>query len=130
MPNKGNRPVSKLNTTQGCYNRRQGNSHRQLECPTTVSPSKDQKSLRPVGQSNQKKTGPMVARSHEDGEESFTCVKMERPRSSGNSKKSTSNRLTSNDETIYSATCHAQSNNGQICSGKGKWNGWPVKVQG
>ena len=30
----------------------------------------------------------------------FTCVNVERPRSSGNSKKSNLNRLTSNDEAI------------------------------
>ena len=49
---------SKLDTTQGrqrslqCY-RCQGCGHRQLECPTKVSPGKDQKSPTPVGQSNQ-----------------------------------------------------------------------------
>ena len=37
-------------------------------------------------------------------------------------------RLSSNDEVIYSAACHAQSNNGQICFGEGKLNGRPVKV--
>ena len=70
---------SKLDTTQGhqrllpCY-RCQGFGYRQSECPTKVSPGKDQKSLTPVGQSNQKKTRAMMARSHEDGEEAFTCV--------------------------------------------------------
>ena len=45
----------------------------------------------PVGQSNQKKTRAMVARSHEDVEEAFKRgVNVERPRSSGNSKKSIS----------------------------------------
>ena len=63
------------------------------ECPTKASPSKDQKSLTPVGQSNQKKTHAMVARSNDDGEEAFTCMNVEKPRSSGNSKKSNSNKL-------------------------------------
>ena len=70
----------------------------------------------------------MVARSNEDGEEAFTCVNEERPRSSGNSKKSNLNRLTSDDEAIYSAACCAQSNDGQISLQVGKLNGWPVKV--
>ena len=70
----------------------------------------------------------MVARSHEDGEEAFTCVNVEGPRSSGNSKKICSNGLTSNDEAIYSAACHAQSNDGQIYIGVGKLKGWLVKV--
>ena len=72
----------------------------------------------------------MVARSNEYGEEASTCVNVERPRSSGNSKKSNSNRLTSNDEAIYSAVCRAQSNDGQIYIGVGKLNGQPVKVLG
>ena len=84
---------------------------------------KDQKSLMPAGQSNQKKTRAMVAKSHEDDEEAFTCVNVERPRSSGSSKKSNSNRLTSSDETIYSAACRAQSNDDQIYIGVGKLNG-------
>ena len=67
-------------------------------------------------------------RSHEDGEEAFKCVNVERLRSSGNSKKSNLNRLTSNDEAIYSAVCHAQSNDGQIYIGVGKLKGRPVKV--
>ena len=66
----------------------------------------------------------MVARSNEDGEEAFTCVNVERPRSSGNSKKSNSNRLTSNDEAMYSVACCAQSNDGQIYIEVGKLNGW------
>ena len=57
----------------------------------------------------------MAARSHEDVEEAFTCVNVERPRSSGNSKKSNLNRLTNSDEAIYSAACRAKSNDGQIC---------------
>ena len=92
------------------------------------SSGKDQKSSTSVGQSYQKKTRAMVARSHEDGEEAFTCVNVERPRSSGNFKKSNSNRLTSNDEAIYSATCRAQGNEGQIYIEIGKLNGRQVKV--
>ena len=65
------------------------------ECPTKASPGKDQKSSMPVGQSNQQKTRAMVARSNEDGDEAFKCVNVEKPRSSGNSKKSNSCRLTS-----------------------------------
>ena len=124
---------SKLDTTQGrqrslqCY-RCQGYGHRQTECPTKASPSNDQKSLTPVGQSNQKKTCAMVARSSEDGEEAFTCMNVEKPRSSGNSKKSNSNKSTSEDEAIYSAACRAQSNDGQIYIEVGKLNGRPVKI--
>ena len=64
----------------------------------------------------------MMAKSHEDGEEAFTCVNVERLRSSGNSKKG------SNDEAIYSAACCAHSNDGQIYTGVGKLTGRPVKV--
>ena len=67
----------------------------------------------PVGQSNQKKTRAMVARYHEDGKEAFRCVNVERPRSSGKSKKSNLNRFTSDDEAIYSADCRVQSNDGK-----------------
>ena len=70
----------------------------------------------------------MVARSNEYGEVVFTCVNVERPGSSGNSKKSNWNRLTSDDEEIYSAACCAQSNDGQIYIEVGKLNGRPVKV--
>ena len=38
-----------------------------------------EKSVLPVGQSNQKKTRVMVARSNEDGEEAFTCVNVGDP---------------------------------------------------
>ena len=48
--------------------------------------------------------------------------------SSGNSKNSTSNRLTSDDEAIYRAICLAQSNDGQIYIEEGKLNRRPVKV--
>ena len=124
---------SKLDTTQGrkrsleCY-RCQGYDHRQSECPTKVSPGKDQKSTTPVGQSNQEKTRTIVARSNEDGEEAFMCVNVERPKSSRNAKKSNSNRSTSDDEAIYSAACRVRNNDGQIYIGVGKLNGRPVKV--
>ena len=90
----------------------QGYGHRQSECLTKVSLGKDQRSSTPVGQSNQKKTCAMITRSKEDDEEACTCVKVEKPRSSRNSKKSNSNRLTSDDEAIYSAACRTQSNDG------------------
>ena len=70
----------------------------------------------------------MVGGSHEDGEQAFTCVNVEIPRSSANCKKSSLNGLTSNDEAIYSAACHAQKNDGQIYIGVGKFNGWALKV--
>ena len=38
------------------------------------------------------------------------------------------NGLANNDDAIYSAACHAQSNDGQISIGVGKLNGRPVKV--
>ena len=124
---------SKLDMTQGrqrllqCY-RCHGCGHRQSLCLTKVIPGKDHKSSMPLGQSNQKKTRAMVARSHEDGEEAFKCVNVERPRSSGNFKKSNSNRLTSSDEEIYITVCCAQINDGQIYIGVGKLNGRQVKV--
>ena len=55
----------------------------------------------------------MVARSNEDGEEACTCVNVEKPRSSVIFKKTNLNRITSDDEAIYSAACHTQSNDGQ-----------------
>ena len=124
---------SKLDTTQGrqrslqCY-RCQGYGHRQSEWSTKVSLGKVQKSSTPVGQSNQKKTRAMMAKSYEDGEEAFTCVNVERPRSSGNARNSNSNKLTTDDEATYSAACRAQSNDGQIYIETGKLNGRPVKV--
>ena len=42
-----------------------------------IKSGKNQKSSTPVGQSNQKKTPAMVARSHKDGEEACTCVNVE-----------------------------------------------------
>ena len=73
---------SKLDTTLGRqrslqYYKCQGYGHRQSECVTKVSPSKDQKSSTPVGQSNQKKTSAMMVRSNQDSEEAFTCVNVE-----------------------------------------------------
>ena len=70
----------------------------------------------------------MVAKSHENGEEAFTCINVERPRSSGYSKKSSLNRFTSSVETIYSAACRGESYDGQIYTGVGKLKGRPVKV--
>ena len=133
QPKQRRQTQSKLDTTQGCQRlfqcyRFQGYGRRQSECTTKASPSKDQKSSMPVGQSNQKKTHAMVARSNEDGEEAFTCMNVAKPRSSGNSKKSNSNKSTSEDEAIYSAVCCAQSNVGQIYIEVGKLNGRPVKV--
>ena len=68
----------------------------------------------------------MVIKSHEDGEEAFMCVNVERPRSRGNSKKSSLKGLASNEDAIYSAACHAQGNDGQIYIGVGKLNGRTV----
>ena len=51
------------------------------------------------------------------------CVNVEKPRSNGNFKKGNSNCSTSDDEAIYSAACHAQSNDGQIYIEVGKLNG-------
>ena len=73
-----------------------------------------------------KKICAMVARSNEVGEEAFTCMNVEKPRS-GNSKCN-SNKSTSEDEAIYSAACRAQSNDGQIYIEVDKLNGRPVKV--
>ena len=74
--------------------------HRQLECPTKVSHSKDHKSLTPVARVPRRLLQiwwlsliKMVNR--------LLCVNVERPRSSENSKKSNFDRLTSNDGTIY-----------------------------
>ena len=70
----------------------------------------------------------MVARYNEDIEDPFTCTNVKKPRSSGNSKKSNSNKSTSEDEAIYSSACRAQSNDGQIYIEVGKLHGRPVKV--
>ena len=47
---------------------------------------------------------------------------------SGNAKKCSTERSTSNDGAIYSAACRAQRNDGHTYNGVGKLNGWPVKV--
>ena len=125
---------SKPDSSQGhqrslqCY-RCQVFGHRQSECGTKISPSKDQKgSLTPVSQSSQKKTRAMVARLDDNGKKSFTCVEVEGTGSKRNLKKSGTKGSTSSDRAVYSAVCHAQSNDGQTYVGVGKLNGWPVKV--
>ena len=60
-----------------------------------------------------------VAKSNEDSEEAFMCVKVERPRPSGNSKKCSTKGSTSKVGEVYSAVCHAQSNVGHIYIGAG-----------
>ena len=130
MPNKESQQ-SKQDTKQGCQRllqccRCKGYGHRQSECPTKVSFGKDHESSTHVSQNNQKNTPAMVPKFPEDAEEVFTCVKVERPRSSGNSKKISSDRLTTNDEPIYSAACHAQSYDCQIYIGVSRLNGRPV----
>ena len=70
----------------------------------------------------------MVAQSCEDGEEAFTCVKVEGTRSKRNMKKSGTEGSTNSDRAVYSAACHAQSNDGQTYIDVGKLNGQPVKV--
>ena len=125
---------SKPDSSQGrqrllqCY-RCRGIGHRQSECGTKISPGKDQKgSSTPVSQSSQKKTRAMVAQLDEDGEKAFTCVEVEGTRSRSNSKKSGTEGSTNSDRAVYSAVCHAQSNDGQTFVGVGKLNGRPVKV--
>ena len=107
----------------------QGFRHRQSECGTKISPSKDQKgSSTPVSQSSQKKTCAMVAQLDQDGEKAFTCVEVEGTRSRSNSKKCGTEGSTNSDRAVYSAVCREQSNNGQTYVGVGKLNGRPVKV--
>ena len=125
---------SKPDSSQGrqrslqCY-RCRGFGHRQSECGTKISPSKDQNSSStPVSQSSQKKTRAMVAQLDEDGEKAFTCVEVEGTRSRRNSKKSGTEGSTNSDRAVYSAVCRAQSNDGQTYVGVGKLNGRPVKV--
>ena len=106
-----------------CY-RCQGFGHRQSECGTKISPGKDQMgSSTPASQSNQKKTCAMVARLDEDGEKAFTCVEVKGTRS-----KSGTEGSTNSDRVVYSAVCHAQSNDGQTYVGVRKLNGRRVKV--
>ena len=111
-----------------CY-RCRSFGHRQSECGTKISPGKDQKGTStPVSQSSQKKTRAMVTQLDEDGEKAFTCVEVEGTRSKRNSKKSGTEGLTNYDRAVYSAVCHAQSNDGQTYMGVGKLNGRNVKV--
>ena len=58
-----------------------------IRMPDQIQSLKGSENSTSSGQSYQKKTRAMVAKSHEDGEEAFRCVNMERPRSSGNSKE-------------------------------------------
>ena len=103
--------------------------HRQSECGTKISPVKDKKgSSTPVSQSNQKKTGAMVAQLDEDGKKAFTCVDDEGTGSKRNLKKSGTEGSTNSDRAVYSAVCRAQSNDGQTYVGVGKLNGRLVKV--
>ena len=81
-----------------------------------------------MSQSSQKKTHSMVAQLDEDSEKAFTCVEVEGTRSKRNSKKSSTEGLTSSDRAVYSAVCRAQSNDGHTYVGVGKLNGRPVKV--
>ena len=98
----------------------------------TVQPRRaDQKKTihsKPVSQSSQKKTRAMVAQLDEVGEKAFTCVEVEGTRSRSNSKKCGTEGSTNSDSAVYSAVCHAQSNDGQTYVGVGKLNGRPVKV--
>ena len=71
----------------------------------------------------------MVAyQSCNDGEEALTCVKVEGTRSKRNLKKSGTEGSTNSDRVVYSAVCHAQSNDGQTYIGVGQLNGRLVKV--
>ena len=70
--------------------------------------------MTPASQSSQKKTRAMVAKLDKDSEKAFTCVKVEGTRSKRNSKKSGTEGSTNSDRAVYSAVCHAQSNDGQI----------------
>ena len=125
---------SKPDSSQGhqrslqCY-RCRGFGHRQSDCSTKISPSKDQKgSSTPVSQSSQKKIRAMVAQLDEDSEKTFTCVEVEGTRSRRNSKQSGTEGSTNTDNAVYSAVCRAQSNDGQTYVGVRKLNGRPVKV--
>ena len=93
---------SKLDTTQErqrwlqCH-RCQGYGLRQSEFPTKVSRGKDEKSLTPVCQSNQKKTCAMVDKSHENGSRGFYICERRGTQITWKVPKSNSNGLTSND---------------------------------
>ena len=123
---------SKPESSQGpqrllqCYHCH-GFGHRQSECGTKISPSKDQKGLStPSSQSSQRKTRAVVAQLDEDGEKAFTCVEVEGTRSKRNLKKSGTEGSTNSDRAVYSAVCRAH--DGQTYVGVGKLNGRPVKV--
>ena len=64
----------------------------------------------------------------ENGDEVFTCVKVEGTRSRRNLKKSVTEGSTNSDRAVYIAVCTAQSNDGQTYVGVGQLNRWPVKV--
>ena len=107
----------------------QGFGHRQSVCGTKISLGKDQKgSSTPVSQSSQKKTRTMVAQLDEDGEKAFMCVEVEGTRFKRNSKKNGTEGSTNSGRAVYSAVCHAKSNDSQTYIGVGKLSGWPVKV--
>ena len=94
--------------------------------PQTIKMSDQSQSRK--AQVNQKKTNEMVGKSHEDGEEAFTYVNVERPQIRWKLQKEQFEWITYNDEAIYIAACHAQSNDGQTYTGVGKLNGQRVKV--
>ena len=81
-----------------------------------------------MSQSSQNKTLAMVPQLDEDGEKAFTCVEANGTRSKRISKKSGTEGLTNSDRVVYSAVCHAQSNDGQTYVGVGKLIGRAVKV--
>ena len=87
-----------------------------------------QKCSTPVSQSSRKKILAMVTQSSEDYEEALTCVKMKRPRSKGNLKKSGTHGSTSKDRKVYHAVCRDQITKGQTYIRVGKLNGWAVKL--
>ena len=89
-----------------------------------VIPGKDQKILTPV---TRRRLTQWWLRLVRMVKRLYVCVNVERPRSSGNSKKSL-NGLTSNDEAIYIAACHAQSNESRIYIVVSRLNRRPVKV--
>ena len=66
----------------------------------------------------------MVAKSNEDGEEAFMCVKVQRPRPSG---KCSTNGSTTNDWPIYSAAM-PKAMKGRPSFWVGRLNGQGVKV--
>ena len=93
-----------------------------------VSLGKDQKGSPSFSQSNKKKTNVMMTTSSKDGKEAYPCVKVERPRSSGNPEKNSTEGSTSSDRVVYSAACCTQSKDVQTYIGVGKLNGLSMKV--